>query len=75
MQVMVNCPSAGLEQWFICDKWLATDEGDGLIERTLYESVGMRKKREKCRQKDELFSRLLFLLLILVSVLFQRYME
>ena len=45
---MVNCPSAGIEQWFICDKWLAVDEGDGLIERTLYESVGMRKKRQKC---------------------------
>ena len=31
----------------MCDKWLATDDGDGLIERTLYESE--RKKRKKCK--------------------------
>lgn len=46
-QVMVNCPSAGFEQWFLCDKWFAVDEGDGLIERTLMETMSMRKKRSK----------------------------
>ena len=45
----MNCPSAGVEQWFVCDKWLATDEGDGRIERTLYEAHGMRKERKKCK--------------------------
>ena len=46
-QVMINCPSAGMEQWFLCNKWLATGEGDGLIERDLYEAVSMRKIRKK----------------------------
>ena len=46
-QVMINCPSAGMEQWFLCNKWLATGEGDGLIERELYEAVSMRKIRKK----------------------------
>ena len=45
-RVMVNCPSRGIEQWFLCDKWLARSEGDGLTERTLYESKGMRKERK-----------------------------
>ena len=45
LQVVVNCPSAGCEQKFRCGKWLALDEGDGLIERTLYETS--RKMREK----------------------------
>ena len=48
-KVMVNCPSAGIEQWFMCQKWFATDEGDGLIQRTLHENMGMRKKRKKCK--------------------------
>merc|ERR1712154_3836 len=38
----VYCPASGLEQFFPCNKWLATDEGDGLIQRTLYEMKGMR---------------------------------
>ncbi|KAK2194040.1 hypothetical protein NP493_3g07026 [Ridgeia piscesae] len=46
-KVLVNCPSAGLEQLFPCDKWFATDEDEGLIERTLYEAKGMRKHRKK----------------------------
>lgn len=45
--VSVYCPAAGIEQVFPCNKWLATDEGDGLIQRTLYEQKGLRKKREK----------------------------
>lgn len=47
-KVIVNCPSAGLEQTFPCSKWLALDEGDGVIQRTLYEQKAHRKKREKC---------------------------
>ena len=49
---MINCPSAGIEQIFKCDKWLATGEGDELIERTLYESD--RKKRKKCKIFEEI---------------------
>ena len=44
-QVIVNCPSTGIEQTFKCGKWLAIDEGDKLIERTLIETS--RKVREK----------------------------
>lgn len=46
-QVVVKCPSAGIEQVFPCDKWLALDEGEGLLEYTLYESMSLRKKGEK----------------------------
>ncbi|GFN87702.1 hypothetical protein PoB_001420800 [Plakobranchus ocellatus] len=45
--VTVFSPASGIEQYFPCNKWLATDEGDGLICRTLYEQKGMRKKKEK----------------------------
>ncbi|GFR78063.1 lipoxygenase homology domain-containing protein 1 [Elysia marginata] len=45
--VTVFCPGSGIEQYFPCNKWLASDEGDGLICRTLYEQKGMRKKKEK----------------------------
>lgn len=43
----VYCPMTGIEQFFSCKKWFATDEGDGLIQRTLYEQTGLRKKKEK----------------------------
>ena len=35
---------------FLCQKWLADDEGDCLLERDLYESEDMRQKRKpsKC---------------------------
>ena len=33
----------------MCDKWLATDEDDGVVERTLHEAKGMRKHRKKCK--------------------------
>lgn len=49
LQVMVKCASAGVEQWFPCDKWLATDEGDGVIERTLYEDKDRRKDSKKSK--------------------------
>lgn len=43
----INCASAGMEQWFMCDKWFALDEGEGLVERTLYENKKMRVTRKK----------------------------
>ncbi|CAH1787210.1 unnamed protein product [Owenia fusiformis] len=46
-KVSINCQSAGFEQHFLCDKWLAVDEGEGLIERTLKETLSLRKKRKK----------------------------
>lgn len=45
LQVVVDCPSSGHQQVFLCQKWLADDEGDQLIERDLYESEDMRLKR------------------------------
>ncbi|KAK7479806.1 hypothetical protein BaRGS_00028986, partial [Batillaria attramentaria] len=45
--VTVFCSMSGIEQVFPCKKWLATDEGDGLIQRTLFEQTGLRKKKEK----------------------------
>ncbi|WAR01120.1 LOXH1-like protein, partial [Mya arenaria] len=46
-QVIVYCPNTGIEQFFPCRKWLSTSEGDGLIQRTLYEDTGRRKKKDK----------------------------
>ncbi|XP_039606557.1 lipoxygenase homology domain-containing protein 1-like [Polypterus senegalus] len=46
-KVVVYCPFTGIEQTFPCDKWLDEDEGDGLIERELYEMVSLRQKRQK----------------------------
>ncbi|MGH0156164.1 UNVERIFIED_CONTAM: hypothetical protein FKN15_047648 [Acipenser sinensis] len=45
--VIVYCPFTGIEQTFPCDKWLDEDEGDGLIERELYEMVSLRQKKQK----------------------------
>ena len=49
-KVVVDCPSSGEQQVFLCQKWLADDEGDCLLERDLYESEDMRQKRKpsKC---------------------------
>lgn len=44
-KVVVDCPSSGDQQVFLCQKWLADDEGDQLIERDLFESEDMRLKR------------------------------
>lgn len=49
-QVVVDCPSSGEQQVFLCQKWLADDEGDQLIERDLYESEDMRLKRRPSMQ-------------------------
>ncbi|XP_043937953.1 lipoxygenase homology domain-containing protein 1 isoform X2 [Protopterus annectens] len=46
-KVIVYCPFTGIEQVFPCDQWLDEDEGDGLIERELYEMVSLRQKRQK----------------------------
>uniref|UniRef100_A0A3P8XB79 PLAT domain-containing protein n=1 Tax=Esox lucius TaxID=8010 RepID=A0A3P8XB79_ESOLU len=46
-KVVVFCPFTGFEQTFPCSKWLDEDEGDGLIERELYEMVSLRQKRQK----------------------------
>ncbi|TNM89906.1 hypothetical protein fugu_004140 [Takifugu bimaculatus] len=46
-QVVVHCPFTGIQQTFPCDKWLDEKEGDGLIERELYEMVSLRQKRQK----------------------------
>lgn len=46
-QVIVFCPNTGIEQHFPCHKWLSTSEDDGLIQRTLYENTGLRKKKDK----------------------------
>lgn len=46
-QVVVYCPFTGIEQTFPCGKWLDEKEGDGLIERELYEMVSLRQTRQK----------------------------
>ncbi|KAK2899220.1 hypothetical protein Q8A67_010638 [Cirrhinus molitorella] len=46
-KVVIFCPFTGIEQTFPCSKWLDEDEGDGLIERELYEMVSLRQKRQK----------------------------
>lgn len=49
-QVTVYCPFTGLEQVFPCGRWLDEDEGDGLVERELYEMVSLRHKKQKSEQ-------------------------
>uniref|UniRef100_A0A8C9S0Y2 Lipoxygenase homology PLAT domains 1 n=1 Tax=Scleropages formosus TaxID=113540 RepID=A0A8C9S0Y2_SCLFO len=46
-KVIVYCPFTGTEQTFPCSKWLDENEGDGLIERELYEMVSLRQKKQK----------------------------
>ncbi|KAL7828480.1 hypothetical protein SRHO_G00321140 [Serrasalmus rhombeus] len=46
-KVVVSCPFTGIEQTFPCSKWLDEQEGDGLVERELYEMVSLRQKRQK----------------------------
>lgn len=46
-QVVIYCPFTGIEQTFPCGMWLDEDEGDGLIERELYEMVSLRQKKQK----------------------------
>ena len=51
-RVVVLCYATGIEQVFQCGKWLATDQEDGLIQRTLYEQKAVRKQREKSKLVD-----------------------
>ncbi|XP_051267644.1 lipoxygenase homology domain-containing protein 1 [Dicentrarchus labrax] len=46
-KVVIYCPFTGTEQTFPCGMWLDEDEGDGLIERELYEMVSLRQKKQK----------------------------
>ncbi|KAM9102483.1 lipoxygenase homology domain-containing protein 1 [Sarcophilus harrisii] len=46
-KVVILCPFTGIQQTFPCKNWLDEKEGDGLIERQLYEVVSLRKKRLK----------------------------
>lgn len=48
-RVVVLCYATGIEQVFLCNKWLATDQEDGLIQRTLFEQRAIRKQREKSK--------------------------
>uniref|UniRef100_A0A3Q2V469 Lipoxygenase homology PLAT domains 1a n=1 Tax=Haplochromis burtoni TaxID=8153 RepID=A0A3Q2V469_HAPBU len=45
-KVVIYCPFTGIEQTFPCGMWLDEDEGDGLIERELYEMVSLRQKKQ-----------------------------
>lgn len=45
-RVDVECPSIGMKQVFPCDRWLARDEDDGLIERILHENTSLREQRK-----------------------------
>ncbi|KAI5096357.1 lipoxygenase-like domain-containing protein 1, partial [Silurus meridionalis] len=46
-KVTVYCPFTGIEQVFPCRRWLDEDDGDGLVERELYEMVSLRKRKLK----------------------------
>uniref|UniRef100_A0A8C5H2G2 Lipoxygenase homology domain-containing protein 1-like n=1 Tax=Gouania willdenowi TaxID=441366 RepID=A0A8C5H2G2_GOUWI len=46
-KVVVYCPFTGIEQTFPCGSWLDENEGDGLVERELYEMVSLRQKKQK----------------------------
>ncbi|XP_076139289.1 lipoxygenase homology domain-containing protein 1-like [Alosa pseudoharengus] len=46
-KVTVYCPFTGIEQVFPCSRWFDEDEGDGMVERELYEMVSLRQKRLK----------------------------
>ncbi|KAL7853335.1 hypothetical protein AOLI_G00201790 [Acnodon oligacanthus] len=46
-KVTVYCPFTGIEQVFPCCRWLDEDEGDGLVERELYEMVSLRQRKQK----------------------------
>lgn len=48
-QIVVFCPFTGIEQTFPCSKWLDESEGDGLIERELYEMVSLRQRKQKSK--------------------------
>lgn len=47
--VIVDCPSTGIKQMFVCNRWLALDEDDGLIQRTLYEQKSLRETEQQSK--------------------------
>ena len=47
--VIVDCPSTGIKQVFLCNRWLALNEDDGLIQRILYEEKSLRKTAEQSK--------------------------
>ena len=46
-RIDIECLTIGMVQKFPCNKWLAKDEDDGLIERILYEDTSLRENKEK----------------------------
>lgn len=52
--MVINCQSAGIEQTFPCNKWLARDEDDRVIERRLEEAKHLRKERKPSTYRREL---------------------
>ncbi|KAF8570011.1 hypothetical protein P879_00036 [Paragonimus westermani] len=42
-KVIVDCPTTGIHQAFLCGRWLAKNEDDGKTERTLIEDLSQRK--------------------------------
>ena len=58
--MVVFCPFTGIEQTFPCSKWLDEKEGDGLIERELYEMVSLRQKRQKSRLLNTVYGSFLW---------------
>jgi lipoxygenase homology domain-containing protein 1 len=48
-RVEVDCPLTGIKQVFPCERWLARDQDDKKIERTLKENTSLREVRDvKC---------------------------
>ena len=54
LQVVVECLSSGLSQVFLCNAWLDRSEGDGLIERELYELDNCRQMRKASKLHKKL---------------------
>ncbi|RDD42008.1 Lipoxygenase homology domain-containing protein 1 [Trichoplax sp. H2] len=44
-RIVIDCPTTGIEQTFLCQQWLDRKAGDGLTERELVEAFDMRKTR------------------------------
>lgn len=56
--VQVNVPSQGQKLRFSCNRWLATDEDDGLIERMLYPSEELETGKSKGSVNKSIFKEL-----------------
>lgn len=62
------CPFTGTEQVFPCRRWLDEDDGDGLVERELYEMVSLRKRKLKSEKFAHLLCAFLSYYLAAVSL-------